>query len=212
MAAHLGVRVTIVELLDDILPGLDADVRREARRSMEGQLGVTILTGNPLEGIRAGTAGVAGEVNGQTVSAEMMLLAVGRIPTTAGLVLEKAGLEDDAVGSHRDRSRLRDQGAGNLRHRRCDRRQHASWRTPPLRRASRRRENACGGARLPAETLVPACIFTDPEIGAVGLTEQQAKGQGRAVRTGKFFFAALGRALASGREQRIRQVGRRRRD
>jgi len=59
-------------------------------------------------------------------------------------------------------------------------------------------QNACGAGQSPAETLIPGSIFTDPEIGAVGLTERQAKAQGRAVRVGKFFFAALGRAVASG--------------
>ena len=58
-------------------------------------------------------------------------------------------------------------------------------------------ENACNGTRKPFETLVPACIFTAPEIGSVGLTEQQAAEDGRKVVTGKFAFAGLGKAMAA---------------
>jgi dihydrolipoamide dehydrogenase len=197
MAAQLGVKVTIVELLEDILLVLDADIRREVRRSMEGPLGITVLTGKPLEDIRANAAGVTGALNGQKIFAEMMLLAVGRNPSTAGLALEKAGLETTASGHIEIDSccatktagiyAIGDVTAGST--------QMAHAATAQGITAA---EHACGKGQAPAETLVPSCIFTDPEIGAVGLTEQKAKRQGRAVRTGKFFFASLGRALASG--------------
>jgi dihydrolipoamide dehydrogenase len=197
MVAHLGVKVTIVEMLENILVLLDADVRRELRRTMEGSLGITILTGKPLADIRADTTGVTGEVNGQKISAEMMLLAVGRKPSTAALALEKSGLETTASGHIEIDSccttnvpgiyAIGDVTAGST--------QMAHAATAQGVTAA---ENACGVGHSPTETLIPACIFTDPEIGAVGLTEQMAKTQGLAVRTGKFFFAALGKALASG--------------
>jgi dihydrolipoamide dehydrogenase len=197
MAAHLGLKITIVELLEDILLTLDADVRREVRRNMEGPLGVSILTGKPLENIRADAAGVAGEVNGQEIAAEMLLLAVGRTPSTAGLALEKAGLETTASGHIETDPNcatktpgiyaIGDVTAGST--------QMAHAATAQGITAA---EHAHGKGQAPAETLIPACIFTDPEIGAVGLTEQKAKDQGPVVRTGKFFFSALGRALASG--------------
>jgi dihydrolipoamide dehydrogenase len=197
MAAHLGVKITIVELLEDILLPLDADVRREVRRNMEGPLGISILTGKPLENIRADAAGVTGEVNGRDITAEMLLLAVGRTPATAGLALEKAGLATTPTGHIEIDSRcatrvpgiyaIGDVTAGST--------QLAHAATSQGMTAA---ENACGAGQSPAETLIPGSIFTDPEIGAVGLTDQQATAQGRAVRTGKFFFAALGRAVASG--------------
>ena len=197
MAAQLGVKVTVVELLEDILLMLDADVRRELRRTMESALGVTIRTGKPLENIRADAAGISGELNGQRVSAEMMLLAVGRIPSTDGLALEKAGLEAPPSGHIEIDSHcatkapgiyaIGDVTAGST--------QLAHAATAQGMTAA---ENACGAGQSSAETLIPASIFTDPEISAVGLTEQQAKAQGRAVRVGKFFFSALGKAVASG--------------
>jgi len=61
-------------------------------------------------------------------------------------------------------------------------------------------ENACG-RHGKAEALVPACIFTAPEVGCVGLTETQAAAQGRAITVGKFLLAGLGKAMASGEER-----------
>ena len=197
LAAQLGVKVTIVELLEDILLPLDADVRREVRRNMEGPLGISILTGKPLDNIRADAAGVAGEVNGQEIAAEMLLVAVGRTPSTAGLSLEKAGLATTPTGHIEIDSRcatkvpgiyaIGDVTAGST--------QLAHAATSQGMTAA---ENTCGAGQSTAETLIPGSIFTDPEIGSVGLTEELAKTQGRAVRVGKFFFAALGRAMASG--------------
>ncbi len=197
LAARLGVKVTVVELLEDILLPLDADVRRELRRSMAGPLGITILTGKPLENIRADAAEVAGDVNGQRVSAEMMLVAVGRIASTAGLALEKAGLATTPTGHVEIDSRCATKVPGiyAIGDVTAGRTQLAHAATAQGITAA---EHACGKGQAPAETLIPACIFADPEIGAVGLTEQTAKDQGRAVRTGKFFFSALGRALAAG--------------
>jgi dihydrolipoamide dehydrogenase len=59
-------------------------------------------------------------------------------------------------------------------------------------------ENAVNPKKRKMEKLVPACIFTSPEIGSVGLTEQQAKEKGLTVKTGKFGFAHLGKAMAAG--------------
>ena len=59
-------------------------------------------------------------------------------------------------------------------------------------------ENACGRRLRQNETIIPSCIFTSPEIGTVGLSEQDAQKENRAVKTGKFMFTALGKALAAG--------------
>jgi dihydrolipoamide dehydrogenase len=197
MAAQLGVKVTITEMLEDILFMLDADARRELHRTMEGSLGITILTGKPLEKIQAEAAGVAGEVNGQKIVAEMMLVSVGRKPVTARLSLEKAGLEITKSGHIETDSccATRVEGIYAVGDVTAGSAQLAHAATAQGVTAA---ENACGEKPKPAETLVPACIFTDPEIGVVGLTEQEARVQGRAVLTGKFLFGALGRALASG--------------
>ena len=65
MLAQLGVQVTIVEILEDIVALLDADVRRELRRQMEKTLGIRILTGQSLENITGGRASACGELSGK---------------------------------------------------------------------------------------------------------------------------------------------------
>ena len=78
MLAQLGVRVTVVELLEDILWNLDADVRRELRRHMEKKLVIRILSGLTLEEITADDQRVRGRVGQEWVEADMLLVALGR--------------------------------------------------------------------------------------------------------------------------------------
>lgn len=197
MAAQLGVKVTIAEMLEDILFMLDADIRRELRRHMETNLGITILTGKPMENIKADARSVSGTVDGKTISADMLLVSVGRKAYTEGLDLVKAGIELTKSGQIEIDQYCQtkipgifavgDVTAGST--------QLAHAATAQAVTAA---ENALGKKMKPVETVIPACIFTEPEIGSVGLTEQKAKELGRAVITGKFSFAALGKAMASG--------------
>ena len=93
MAALLGVKVTIVELLADILLLLDPDVRREVRTHMEKELGIRILTGQALTKITADAKSVRGSFGDEVLTADLLLSAVGRKPVTDGLKLENAGLK-----------------------------------------------------------------------------------------------------------------------
>jgi dihydrolipoamide dehydrogenase len=196
MAARLGVAVTVVELLDDILVMLDADVRRELRRHMETKLGVRILTGKPLEQVEAGPAGVSGRCGETRVEAELLLAAVGRRPVSEGLNLEAAGIKVNKAGFIPVDEYARTAAANvfavgdvtggfQLAHAATSQGITAA-------------ENACRKPQRKVEALVPSCIFTAPEIGSVGLTEQQAKEQGLAVKIGKYPFAHLGKAMAAG--------------
>ena len=99
MAAMLGVKVVIVELLDDILMLLDADIRSDVRGYMEKRLGVRVLTGRPLADISADGHGVRGVVGDETLRADLLLNAVGRKPVTDGLNLENAGLAPTRAAS-----------------------------------------------------------------------------------------------------------------
>ena len=98
MAAMLGVKVTIVELLEDILLLLDQDVRREVRGHMEKNLGIRVLTGKALEKISADAKSVKGSFGDETLSADLLLSAVGRKPVTDGLKLENTGLKTTERG------------------------------------------------------------------------------------------------------------------
>jgi dihydrolipoamide dehydrogenase len=196
MLAQLGVQVTIVELLEDILAFLDDDVRRELRRQMEKTLGIRILTGASLENITADERAVRGTAAGEEIEADLLLAALGRKPVTRELQLENAGLHTNQHGF----IEVDEFGATQVAT------IHAIGDVtggPQLAHAATSQglvaaENACTRQRRKNEKCIPYCIFTSPEVGAVGLTEQEARQQGREVKTGKFNFGALGKALAVG--------------
>jgi len=196
MLAQLGAQVTIVELLEDILAFIDPDVRRELRRQMEKALGIRILTGTSLENITADDHAVRGTAGGETLEADLLLAALGRRPVTVELQLENAGLrtnqqgfiEVDEYGVTQVSTiyAIGDVTGG-----------------PQLAHAATSQglvaaENACTRQRRKNEKLIPYCIFTSPEVGLAGLTEQEALKQGREIKTGKFNFGALGKSLAIG--------------
>ncbi len=196
MLAQLGVRVTMVELLEDIIAVVDADVRRELRRHMEKTLGIRILTGVTLEDITADDRSVRGRAGQEGLEADLLLVALGRKPVTQPLKLENAGLipndrgflDVDAYGRTHVATvyAVGDITGGPLL---------AHLATSQGLVAA---ENACGRYLHKNETVVPNCIFTSPEIGTVGLGEQEAQQQGRKIKTGKYLMGALGKALAIG--------------
>ncbi len=196
MLAQLGVKVTMVELLEDIVAVVDADVRRELRRHMEKSLGIRILTGVTLEDITADDRGVRGRAGQENLEADLLLVSLGRKPVTSSLKLENAGLTPNERGfldvdDYGRTSVATIYAVGDVTG------------GPQLAHAATAQglvaaENACGRYLHKNETLVPNCIFTTPEIGTVGLGEQEAQQQGRKIKTGKYLFGALGKALAIG--------------
>ena len=196
MAAQLGVKVTMVELLEDILLPLDPDVRREVRGQMEKALGIRVLTGKALENIKADSKGVTGNFGEELLQADLLLSAVGRRPVTEGLHLENAGLKTSERGFIETDDCCRTKAAhifaiGDV----TGKMQLAHYATAQGLAAA---ENAVHPTSRAHDTLVPNVIFTSPEAGTVGLSEDDAQKQNRAVRTGKFRFAGLGKALAAG--------------
>lgn len=194
MAAQCGVKVTIVELLEDILLLLDPDVRREVRGHMEQQLGIRVLTGKALEKIAADDKGVRGQCGDETLKAQLLLVSVGRKPVTDGLKLENAGLKTSERGfieaDEYGRTKVATIYAiGDV----TGKTQLAHYATAQAIVAA---SNACGRELQKHDTLVPGVIFTSPEVALVGITEQDAKKQGRTIKTGKFRFGGLGRAMA----------------
>jgi len=196
MLAQLGVQVTIVEILEDIVAFLDADVRRELRRQMEKTLGIRILTGTSLENITADDRAVRGTAGGETLEADLLLAALGRKPVTNELQLENAGVKTNQNGF----IEVDDYGMTPMSN------IYAIGDVtggPQLAHAATSQglvaaQNTCTRSRRKNEKLIPYCIFTSPEVAAVGLTEEAARQQGREVKTGKFNFAALGKAQAIG--------------
>jgi dihydrolipoamide dehydrogenase len=195
MAAMLGVKVTIVELLEDILLLLDADVRREVRAHMEKNLGIRVLTGKALEKISADAKSVKGNFGDEALSADLLLCAVGRKPVTDGLKLENAGLKTSERGFVEADDYCRTKvvnifAIGDV----TGKIQLAHYATSQGIAAA---ENAVRPKLHKHETIVPNVIFTSPEIGTAGLSEDDAKKQNRVVKTGKFRFSGLGKGIAT---------------
>ena len=195
--AKLGAKVTIVEMLDSILPGTDKDLIRPVLKRMK-KLGIEVLTGAKATGVdlKAGGADVMVEVGGalRAIAADKILVAVGFRPNVASLGLEAAGVNTDDRGWVPVDDRCRTNvphiyAVGDVT-------------GPPLlaHRASKMGEVAaeviCGKPAAFDVQAMPLGVFTDPEVAQVGLTEAEARDQGYDVAVGAFPMAALGRAAA----------------
>jgi dihydrolipoamide dehydrogenase len=195
--AKLGSKVTIVEMMPQILPGTDKDLLRPVTKSMK-HLGIEILTEARAKGYRRtpGGAEIDVEAGGQTkvLEADRILVSVGFRPNTKGLGLEKAGVALDDKGWIPVDAFCRT----NIPHMFAI----GDVTGPPLlaHRASYMGEVAAdviaGHAAACDAAAMPGGCFTDPELAFAGLSEQQAKDKGYAVRTGLFPISALGRAAA----------------
>ena len=190
--ARLGSKVTLVEMLPEVLPMVDPDVARVVRANME-KLGVRVMTGATMSDIKADGRSVTCSANGETLAAECLLVCVGRraLSETVNAGAARIPLNDKGLIEVDDRCRTPVPGiyaigdvAGTLQY---------------AHRASAMgivaANNATGKPDRHSDALVPGCIFTAPEIGTVGLTEAQAREKVPAIKVGKFFFSALGRAM-----------------
>jgi dihydrolipoamide dehydrogenase len=202
MFAALGSKVTVLEMLPQVLAMVDSDLVNVYTKHFAG-LGGEIHTDSKVSEVVKQNGGFqvrfssGGE--GGAVDADQVLLAVGRVPYTHGLDAEKAGVKLDryrvVVDEH-----LHTDGEGvwaigdviggiMLAH-------VASYEGVCA------VENIAGGSRRkPDYHAAPNCVYTEPEIAHVGLGEKEAKEKGIAVKVGRFPFAASGRALTLGQTE-----------
>jgi dihydrolipoamide dehydrogenase len=203
--AALGTRVTIVELLPRLLTGVDERAATYLQRALERD-GVRVLTGRQLTDLRTGDAGIAARLDdGTDVSADDLLVAVGRAPQTRGIGLEEAGVVLDERGWIRVDAYLRTDnprvyaigdcvGGAQLAHKASAEGHRAA-------------ENALGVHPAPMDyTVIPSCIYTHPEIACVGLHAAAAAAAGHRVTTGQARFAGSGKALAEGDAEGFAQI------
>ncbi len=203
----LGAEVTVVELLDRLLPAVDPELVAVLGRSLE-RLGITVLLGARATGRveAAGRPYLRVEAGGaaHAIPADRVLVTVGRRPASGGLGLEAAGVALDERGFIRVDHAMRTSvphiyAIGDLT-------------GPPLlaHKASRQglvaAEAASGRPAAMDVEVIPAVVFTDPEIATAGLTESEARAQGYEVAVGRFPFGASGRALAQGRGEGLAKV------
>ncbi len=205
--AKLGSKVTIVEMMPQILPGTDKDLLRPVTKSMKN-IGVEVFTEAKAKGWKKVSGGVEVEVEikGETkkIAADKILVSVGFKPNTSGLGLEKAGVELDERGWVKVDAHCRTNvpniyAIGDLT-------------GPPLlaHRASYMAEVAtdviAGKPAAYDAVAMPGGVFTDPEIAFAGLMEAEAKAKGYEVRTGLFPISALGRAAAMNQTEGVVKV------
>jgi dihydrolipoamide dehydrogenase len=193
--ARLGSKVTVLEYLDRVLPTMDAEISREAKKIFSRQ-GMDIRTGVTVRGTRRTKQGVSVSVEGGSpVKADVVLLATGRVPYSDGLGLAAAGVETDEHGFVKVDASLRTSlegvyAIGDL------------IRGPMLAHRAEDdgvavAERIATGVGQPVEhDLVPNVVYTEPEIAAVGKTETQLEEAGIPFRKGVFPYQANGRARA----------------
>lgn len=192
MMQPLGVEVTIVEMLPQLLPNLDGQVAQALRKVLTAR-GIKVFTGVKIESLALGGSGAVAKLgSGESLDAERVLVATGRRPNTAEIGLETVGL-----ATERGFIRVNDRMETDVKDYYCI--GDANGRCLLAHAASAHGvtavENALGqGHEFKAP--IPNAVYTFPEVGTVGLTAEEAKAQGLPVSVGNFPLAFLGKALA----------------
>ena len=197
--AKMGARVSIIEAQSRILPQYDAELTRPVAKRLK-ELGVETLTGAKAKGVTAKHDALAVETaEGQvtTLSADKVLVTVGRKPAIQGWGLDAIDLDMDGSFIRIDdscRTSMRDvyaigdvTGEPMLAHR-------------AMAQGEMVAEIIAGGRRAWDKVSIPAICFTDPEIVTVGLSPEAAKAAGIEIKTGQFPFQANGRAMTLGND------------
>ena len=197
--ARLGTKVTVIEYLDAITPGMDADIQKQLQRTLTKQgldfvLGAAVQSAVAKDGKATVTYKLRKDDSEKQVEADVVLLATGRRPFVDGLGLDKVGVAmtdrgQVAIDDHWRTNvpgiyAIGDAVAGPmLAHKAEDEGMAAA-------------EVIAGKAGHVNYSVIPGVIYTTPEVASVGLTEAAAKESGRKVKVGKFPFMGNARAKA----------------
>jgi dihydrolipoamide dehydrogenase len=193
---RLGARVTVVEYLDRILPGMDGEIAAEARKLFERQ-GIEFRLKTRVTGAKVAEGRCVVRLNDdEVIDCDRVLLAVGRVPNTDGLGLENVGIEPDERGRIPVDERYRTSAEGI----------HAIGDViagPML--AHKAEEEGIAVAEMLVTghghvdyAAIPGIVYTHPEIATVGKSEEDLRSAGVAFKKGSFPFSANGRARALG--------------
>jgi dihydrolipoamide dehydrogenase len=194
---RLGAKVTVVEFLDRIVPGIDGDVAKNFQRLLQRQ-GIAFKLSSKVTGVDASGATLKATIEpaaggaAEAIEADIVLVAVGRVPYTEGLGLKEAGVAMDdrgrvVVDGHLQTNvkgiyAIGDVIAGPmLAHKAEDEGVAAA-------------ETIAGKAGHVNYDVIPNVVYTYPEVASVGKTEEELKQAGVAYNVGKFPFTANGRA------------------
>ncbi len=192
----MGCAVTLVEAMDDILPAADGEIRAVVKREMK-KSGVAIMAGTKIKNAQSqGGECILETEDGSIVKAEAVLTAIGRRPQTGSLGLDKAGVRTDVRGfitvdNTMCGSREGIYAVGDVAGK-------------ALLAYTAHHEGIIAARNIMGEPahmdyrFVPSIIFSSPEIGSVGPTEEQLKQTGKPYRAGRYHVRALARAQAGG--------------
>ena len=198
--AQLGVKVTIVEYLPNLMPLEDEEVSKTMERAFR-KMRATVYTGTTVKAARVNDEGrcevdIEGKRGAETLVADMVLAAVGIKTNTENIGLEKVGIELERdkikVDEHYQTAVEGIYAIGDL------------IPTPALAHVASAEaihcvDAICGRSPQPVDySTIPSCVYTSPEVASVGLTEKQATEKGIELKVGRFQFTASGKAAAAG--------------
>ena len=198
--ASLGVKVTVIEYMPQMMPLEDEEVAKAMERSFR-KMRATVLTSTNVKSVTVGEDGmcnveIEGKKGAETLTAEIVLSAVGIKSNIEGIGLEEMGIEVDRdkikVDEHYQTSAKGVYAIGDI------------IATPALAHVASAEaihcvEHICGlNPDAVDYSTIPSCIFTSPEVASVGMTEQQAQKAGIEYKVGRFPFTASGKATAAG--------------
>ncbi|WBU52297.1 dihydrolipoyl dehydrogenase [Paracoccus sp. SCSIO 75233] len=197
--ARLGAEVTVIEYLDAITPGMDADIQKQFQKTLTKQgmkfvLGAAVQSATAKNGQATVKYKLRKDDSEQEVTADVVLLATGRRPYVAGLGLDKVGVEM----TDRGQVKIDNHWATNVKG------IYAIGDAVPGPMLAHKAEDEgmavaeviAGKAGHVNYNVIPGVIYTTPEVANVGLTEAAAKESGRKVKIGKFPFLGNARAKA----------------
>jgi dihydrolipoamide dehydrogenase len=199
--ARLGSQITVIEYLDRICPGMDDEIAKNFQRILKKQ-GFDFRLGMKVTGAETQKSAVRLSVepakggDSETIDADVVLVAIGRRPYTAGLGLEEAGVAVDKRGVVQIDENFQTNIEGIFAIGDC-------VRGPMLAHKAEDEGSVCAEI-IAGETghvnydAIPGIVYTWPEVATVGRTEEELKEAGTEYRVGKFPFSANGRARASG--------------
>lgn len=205
--AALGSKVTVVELTPSLLPGVDPDLVRPLHARLKTQFEHILLNTKVVKVVNAKDsirATFEGDVVEKEMAFERVLVSVGRKPTTANIGLDRANVNLDPKGfvivdEQRRTSNPQIFAIGDVA-------------GEPMLAHKASHEGKLAVQVIAGEPMVwdpraiPAVVFTDPEIAWAGLTETEAKKQGREVKVARFHWAASGRATTLGRTDGVTKL------
>ncbi len=199
--ARLGAKVTVVEYLDRVLPGIDGEIAKLAQRALSKR-GLKFQLGRALKAIEKSETGLTltldrvGKDKEEVIEADKVLIAVGRRPVTRGLGLEELGIALDPRGFVQVDNSFRTSVPGIYAIGDC---------VPGPMLAHKAEEDGIACVEMLAGqgghvdyNTVPGVVYTDPEVASVGMTEEALKEASKEYLVGKFAFMANSRARSTG--------------